>query len=232
MRGLDPRIHLPAPPIEQRLVYTYSHRLSRRGRPAIHWRFPAATREGRWMAELVHLIRHAQSTFNAAMADTPWLDPMIRDAPLSARGEAQAAALRGRAAALAVGLVVTSPLTRAIRTALAAFEGLGVPILPLALCTEKVEASQDVGRPASELAGAFPQLDFGHLPEVWWYAGGADEDGIPHEPEPAFRARVAEFRGWLRARPEHAVAVVSHGSFLQALGRHRLENVEILTMPL
>jgi broad specificity phosphatase PhoE len=184
------------------------------------------------MTRLVHLIRHAQSTCNVAMAESPWSDPMIVDAPLSPKGEAQAAALRERAAALDADLVVTSPLTRAIQTALAAFAGRDLPILVEALCAEKAELSQDVGRPPAELARDFPQLSFDHLADPWWYAALREGERIPHEPEPVFRARVAAFRDRLRGRSEHAVAVVSHGTFLQALGGHRLENVEVLSISL
>ena len=184
------------------------------------------------MAELAHLIRHAQSSFNAAMADTPWIDPMIFDAPLSAKGERQAAALRHRVPGLAVELVVTSPLTRAIQTALGAFQDSGLPIRVHTLCAERVELSQDVGRPPAELAQAFPALRFEHLPDTWWYTERLGANGVPHEPEPVFRTRVAAFRDWLSATPEYAVAVVSHGSFLQALSGERMDNAEILTIKL
>lgn len=182
------------------------------------------------MAETVHLIRHAQSTFNAAMADTPWIDPMILDAPLSPRGRQQTADLARRVATLDVDLVVTSPLTRAIQTTLGAFAGTGLPILVESLCAERVELSQDVGRPSADLATAFPQLRFDHLADAWWYTESPTENGVPHEPEPVFRARVAAFRDWLRARPERSLAVVSHGTFLQAFSTHRFENAEILTV--
>ncbi|MFN3077629.1 MAG: phosphoglycerate mutase family protein [Alphaproteobacteria bacterium] len=72
-------------------------------------------------APLLHLIRHGQSTFNAACAVIPWSDPMLFDAPLSARGEEEVALLRRRVAELPVELVLVSPLTRAIQTALGAF---------------------------------------------------------------------------------------------------------------
>ena len=184
------------------------------------------------MADIVHLIRHAQSRFNAAMADTPWVDPMIFDSALSAKGEAQADALRRAVADLSVDLVVTSPLTRAIQTTLAAFGARDLPILVEALCTERVELSQDVGRPSDDLAAAFPMLRFDHLAEIWWYADPVSAGAIPHEPEPVFQARVTAFRDWLRARPEQAVAVVSHGTFLQALAGERLENAEQVTLRL
>ena len=72
------------------------------------------------MTKLVHLIRHGESTFNAAYQETG-ADPIDFDAPLSPTGHRQVALRRAAFDALAVELVVTSPLTRAIETALGLF---------------------------------------------------------------------------------------------------------------
>eukprot|EP00887_Chlorella_sp_A99_P005165 scaffold40.g5165.t1 len=72
------------------------------------------------------LIRHGESEYNAESAKCSaqgggWADPWIFDAPLTERGRAQAAALRGQLAALGLPadtLWVTSPLQRAIQTLL------------------------------------------------------------------------------------------------------------------
>ncbi len=74
----------------------------------------------------VYLIRHAQSIYNLAHAET-FSDPLLLDTPLSLLGEWQASQL-GQSPQLArlicgkrIECVVSSPLTRALQTALAAF---------------------------------------------------------------------------------------------------------------
>ena len=59
---------------------------------------PDASR--RWETKVVYLIRHGQSTFNAAYA-RDGVDPMLFDAPLSALGRRQVATLRDAALASA-----------------------------------------------------------------------------------------------------------------------------------
>ena len=118
----------------------------------------------------VWFIRHGNSEFNAWRVQTafcPWTRlchcccaPLttfvegLRDAPLSAKGEAQVARLRTELIAQklpqAVDLVVASPLTRAIQTSLA-FEGLlaasGKPLV-VGLHRELVGSSCDIGAPS------------------------------------------------------------------------------------
>ena len=60
--------------------------------------------------KLAHLIRHGESTFNAAYRETGE-DPIEFDAPLSPLGRRQVAERRAAFEALAVELVVTSPFT-------------------------------------------------------------------------------------------------------------------------
>jgi len=183
------------------------------------------------MPKTVHFIRHGQSTFNQATGTTPWVDPMLFDAPLSDYGEAQVAALRPETAALRVELVVTSPLTRAIQTALGAFSD-DAPIVVEALNRERLEASCDLGRPPRALKADFPSLSFDHLPERWWYNEGGDPHEIVSEPEEVFNGRVAAFRRWLAERPENRLAVVGHGAFLRALTGEGFGNCEMRTMRL
>jgi broad specificity phosphatase PhoE len=183
------------------------------------------------MPKTVHLIRHAQSTFNAAWAATG-VDPMHPDAQLTPLGLQQVAEGRARVAGLAPELIVVSPLTRAIETALGLFGGDTAPILVEPLAREWLCSSCDVGRPPQELARAFPGLAFDHLDDPWWHAGACDANGIPVEPEDVLLARVAAFRAWLGARPERTIAVVSHGSFLFHLSGHSLDNCALLTWEL
>jgi glucosyl-3-phosphoglycerate phosphatase len=177
------------------------------------------------MSKLVHLIRHAQSTFNLHYAATG-IDPMHRDARLTDLGLSQVAEARETARALAVEAVYVTPLTRALQTAHGLF-GSSVTIHIEPLHREHLFASCDVGRPPSELAAEFPQFSFDHLPDVWWHDGPEDERGIPVEPEEVFLARVESFRSWVRSLPQRRVAIVGHGTFLHAVTGKRFNNCEI-----
>ena len=183
-------------------------------------------------ARTVHLIRHGQSLFNAAFDPATRSDPMLFDAPLSPKGRAQAAALRAEAHGLGAELIVTSPLTRAIETTLAAFGPDHGPVLVEALHRERVEHSCDVGRPPAELAQAFPGLAFDHLDDPWWHSDGSHPRAIVVEPEPVLLTRVAAFRAWLGARRERVIAVVGHGTFLNRLTGLEFRNCQRATIAL
>ena len=178
-----------------------------------------------------YVIRHGQSTFNAAFAETGQ-DPMHFDARLSDLGHRQVQATRALIAGLPrPDLVVCTPLTRAIQTTLGLFAGIDAPILIHSLHRERCEHSCDVGRSPSELAAEFPHLDFAHLDHPWWHDGPGHAPGVPFEPEDVFAARVAAFAQWLDARPEPVVMAVGHGEFFRRLtGRSQLANCEIVRL--
>jgi broad specificity phosphatase PhoE len=186
------------------------------------------------MPRSIDLIRHGQSTFNAHWEATGE-DPLHFDARLTALGRAQAADLSRRLKAERYDLIVTSPLTRAIETALCVFGPcLGrTPVLVEALHRERVEQSCDVGRPPAVLAAEFATLAFDHLPEEWWPNGGEiDSIGVPVEAEDACLQRVRAFRVWLAGRAEERIAVVGHGVFFHHLGGRQLANCELHTIRL
>ncbi|HSE77867.1 MAG TPA: histidine phosphatase family protein [Alphaproteobacteria bacterium] len=183
------------------------------------------------MKKHVHLIRHGQSLFNAAFAQSR-VDPMIFDAPLSPLGREQVATMRATGSALDVEVIVTSPLTRAIETTLGVFADHGAAMVVEALHRERVEHSCDVGRSPAALAEAFPQLAFHHLDDPWWHSDGSHPRAIVVEPEPVLMARVAAFRAWLKRRPERVIAVVGHGTFLNRLTGHLFQNCELLSIDL
>lgn len=184
------------------------------------------------MARIVHLIRHAQSTFNVAVAGTPWIDPMLFDARLSPDGEAQVPALRERVAGLDIGLVATSPLTRAIQTARGAFAGQGIPIVVAPLLREAVGCSADIGRSPALLAAEFPDLAFAHLDDPWWHCDHAAPERIVVEPEAALRARIAAFLAWAATQPVAAIAAVGHGTLFTHMTGLRMNNCELVTIAL
>lgn len=177
------------------------------------------------MPTLVHLIRHAQSTFNLHYAETG-IDPMHRDARLTDHGHAQVAEASAVVRSLAVEAVYTTPFTRALQTTQGLF-GVSVPVHVQPLHREHLFASCDVGRSPKDLAREFPHLCFDHLDDPWWHDGPEDERGIPVEPQPIFEARVAAFREWVKALPHSRVAIVGHGTFLRELTGKPFANCEI-----
>lgn len=186
----------------------------------------------------VLLVRHGESTFNAAYRDTG-LDPLHLDARLTGRGLEQVTQARQDLCGTPVDLVVVSPLTRALQTALGIFaDHPSTPtILVEALHREHGYSSCDVGRTPALLEAEFPALRFDHLPETWWEDEGhcpePDERGIKVEPIEACQARVEAFRGWLERRPEGAIAVVGHGTFFYHLtGGRWLANCEVVELEL
>ena len=180
----------------------------------------------------IYLIRHGQSTFNAAY-ENGGPDPLLFDARLSPLGHRQVASARETLAAQRFDLVVTSPLTRAIQTTLGIFAApsalLGsTPIRVEALPSERMASNCDVGRPPPALAREFPTLGFDHLPEVWWPCAGAlDPVGVTPESDSEFTERLLRFRAWLEALPEQRIAVVGHGVFFWHLAGVHLANCEV-----
>jgi broad specificity phosphatase PhoE len=179
------------------------------------------------MPEYIHLIRHGQSTFNA-LFDLNRVDPLHFDARLSQIGIEQVAAARQAASDIPVDLVVVSPLTRAIQTAVGLFGEAAVPIIVTDLHRELLENSCDVGRSPSALSAEFPMLTFDHLSDPWWHNGQEDDRGVAVEPDHLITRRLADFSRWLRGRPEDVVVVVGHGGFFRRLTGRSMRNCEIM----
>ncbi|MCB8882280.1 histidine phosphatase family protein [Acidisoma cellulosilytica] len=180
------------------------------------------------------LIRHGQSAFNAAYEETG-RDPLLFDARLTAKGEAQVLAARELLKDEDFDLVVASPLTRALQTAFGIFEGhRSNPHFAIeALHREHLESSCDVGRSPSLLLAEFPTLEFGHLSETWWHVEGEPHEfGWHIEPPESLSERIALFRAFLAARPEQRIAVVGHGTFFYHLTGSFLPNCGMIELDL
>lgn len=173
----------------------------------------------------VYFIRHGQSEFNAAYT-VGEKDPMIFDAPLTEQGVRQAEAVRAMVADLGIKQVITSPLTRAIQTALCIFDGIA-PITVAARHRELLIHSCDVGRPPGDLQRDFPTLSFAHLADRWWHQGPENRDGIAIEPEKVFLQRIAAFERSLAQIKDRPLAVVGHGNVFNAMIGRMLDNCEI-----
>ncbi len=139
----------------------------------------------------IYLIRHGQSEFNAAFKSGAG-DPMIFDAPLTAKGVAQAKQARIKVAALGIQQVLVSPLTRAIQTAQHIFQD-DLPLNVVLGPHEQLSHSCDVGRAPSALKTDFPGLKFNHLPDVWWHSGTPNELGYTIEPQGVFAPRIRQY---------------------------------------
>ena len=160
-------------------------------------------------------------------------DPALRDAPLTALGHAQAAALAGEVSQLPdIELVVVSPLSRAVQTTRTVFAQHRAPRLIQPLHREMQESYCDIGRSSDALAVDFPEFDFAHLDDPWWHDGPTDGATYPREPLSAFEARVTAFADWLSARPEACIAVVGHGTFLGRLTGTTFANAQRVELPL
>jgi broad specificity phosphatase PhoE len=172
----------------------------------------------------VYLVRHGQSEFNAVHDGTN--DPMLFDARLTALGVDQARAARAKVAELGIRHVLTSPLTRAIQTTREIFGGK-VPVSVSAGHREQVQNSCDVGRSPRELAAEFPDLEFGHLNEIWWHQGPLNPAGIPIEPEDVLEARIRAFAAGLDQFSDRPLAIVGHATAFFALSGRKMQNCEV-----
>jgi broad specificity phosphatase PhoE len=179
-------------------------------------------------------IRHGQSAYNAAFEATG-IDPIIPDARLTPLGEQQVAVARETLRDTNVDLVITSPLTRALQTAVGIFGShkSNPRFLVEALHRERVESSCDVGRSPALLFAEYPGLDFAHLAEVWWHAlGEPDWRGVHVEPLDSMMDRISKFREFLSARPERSIAVIGHGTFFHQLVGVSFANCAIIELEL
>ncbi len=148
------------------------------------------------------MVRHGQSTWNA---DGRWQGHA--DAPLSALGEAQAAAAAG--AVGAVDAVVASDLERARRTAEIVAEHLGREPLMLDPRLRERDAGAWTGLTRAEIEEGWP----GHL------ADWRTPDGFERDEQLLARVldAVAEIH---RHHTGGRVLVVAHGGVLRAIDRH------------
>lgn len=187
--------------------------------------------------KVVHLLRHGQTEMNVYLSmhrydSSAFHDPLLYDTRLTPEGEKQAKAANKRVNKLnpPPEIIISSPLTRAMRTAELAFEGVdGVPRLVSHLARERLWHSSDVGRVPEEVAADFPAwTGFDALPRIWWHNNG-DGDPLAFEPEPeaVFLPRIEQLRQWLDARPEKSIALVAHWGVIEALTSSEFENCEL-----
>ncbi|CAM9576038.1 unnamed protein product [Pylaiella littoralis] len=173
-------------------------------------------------AKTIHFLRHAEGTHNEAAAKegrSAYLKTEHLDARLTDKGKQQCAALKAtnHGVEKEAELVVVSPLTRAIQTAVLTIDQVeGVPWVALECTRERAGVHPcDKRRCVSELRKEYPAISFEALKD--------DEDvyydslGDGRETNEAVASRGRELLAWLKDRPETNIAVVSHSAFLMCL---------------
>jgi broad specificity phosphatase PhoE len=147
------------------------------------------------------LVRHGESTWNAARRVQGWADP-----PLTERGIRQARRVAERLSTLEVTALYTSPQVRAVQTAEAIAAATGAePTVDARLREHGM--GQATGHKWDEIITRWPHLlDYAHR-------GEAVRPHIPEtEPEEEFYARVAVVFDEIVARHDEGdVVIVSHG---------------------
>jgi glucosyl-3-phosphoglycerate phosphatase len=174
------------------------------------------------------LLRHGQSEFNKLFSETR-RDPGIADPRLTELGHEQAEAAATAMAGERIRRIIASPYTRALQTAAPIARRLNLPVLVQPLVRERYAFTCDIGSPRTELAAAFPDHDFAHLPEIWWPA--------IEEPAPAVEARAALFRAEMAAiEGWQDTLVVSHWGFIlsmtgESVGNGQWRRVDVRQAP-
>ncbi len=152
------------------------------------------------------LVRHAQSTWNAAGRWQGQADP-----PLSEQGRAQAEALALRLAAEGIEELVASDLRRAVETAELLGKTLGLP-LRLDPRLRELDVGEWAGLTRLEIEardpGRLERFEAGD-PEVC--AGGGESRSAMRRRVRAAAAEIA------RSHPDRCVAVVAHMGTVRAL---------------
>jgi probable phosphoglycerate mutase len=159
------------------------------------------------------LIRHAESTWNAAGRWQGQGDPS-----LSPRGREQAEALAREIAGLGIGVVVTSDLARAVETAAPLARALGVELLRCPGLRE-LDLGSWTGLTRPEIAARDPEA----LARFEAGAEAAPAGGAETRADLARRARASVAA--LRGLADRRIAVVTHLGVIRALLGHDLDHV-------
>lgn len=168
----------------------------------------------------MYLLRHGQSLFNLLFTQTR-RDPGIEDPELTDLGQAQAEAAAEALAGKVITRVIISPYTRALQTAAPILARFDVPVEIMVGVRERFAFACDIGRHRDELALAFPQHRFDHLPDRWW------PEAYETAEETILRAN--EFRREMQQREDaETTLLVSHWAFILALTGVSIANGELL----
>jgi broad specificity phosphatase PhoE len=162
---------------------------------------------------VIHVVRHGETDANAARI------VQLPDAPLSARGRAQAERVARRLAAAPVGLILASDLRRAVETAEAVARASGAPL----------ELDPDLAeRNYGDVRGtAYADLDVDIFGPDYVPPGGETWEVFDRRVDAVWArvvARAAETRG--------DVVVVTHGLVCRGIALRHLVLPETAVVPL
>lgn len=167
----------------------------------------------------MYFIRHGQSVFNAAFAETG-LDPGVVDAPLTPRGFDEARGAGRLLAGKGITHIVSSPYTRALQTATAVNAVLQLPIAVEPLLGERRLYSCDIGTRRSVLLKDWPSIDFSRVEKEEWWPHKNESDGDIAGRVRAFAAQEADYGP--------SMLFVSHWYFIFTLSSMDMENGQVL----
>jgi broad specificity phosphatase PhoE len=170
----------------------------------------------------IHIVRHAEGTHNV---DQDYKDMAKQLDALQLQAASHLSQVLDR-----TELVVTSPLTRCLQTAMLSFPTLTdnpkIPFVALEAIRETVNYACDRRRPISELEPHFQdRVNFDEIlhdhDELWEQYERRLGSNYIQQRESGELHRVAdrarEFFTWVRARPEQELIVCTHSAFLRAL---------------
>lgn len=158
---------------------------------------------------LIHIIRHGQSLHNVERGYTH------RDPPLTESGQE---ATRNIEISAAPDLIIISPMTRTIQTAINIFPDVfnntpfpvEVQIWPDLRETYEAECNKGLSR--KDISAKFPQLDFADCPDEWDYP--------PHNTADAtLRAERVRRRLKELSKTHKNIVLITHRGFIEFLVR-------------
>lgn len=148
------------------------------------------------------LIRHAETAMAGRFCGHS-------DPPLNAAGQSQLAGITEQTASLGIAHIVSSDLRRAMQTASAIGERIGVEVEPRRNLRE-IHFGEWDGLSWLEIEQRFPRESQSWLREFPWRPAPSGE------PFAEFTARIqSEFAHLLRARADSAIAVATHRGVMQ-----------------
>ncbi|KAK3253927.1 hypothetical protein CYMTET_36848 [Cymbomonas tetramitiformis] len=172
----------------------------------------------------IHFIRHGVTEMNVYLGRydydaADFIDPLMYDTRLTSEGEDMARKLNVKLHSLqpVPELLVASPLSRALRTADLAFEGIAVPREITPLAAERVWHASDIGRDPNQLAHEFDLWNFEELESVWWYSQSGHPQAVDEESPGSFHKRMEALREWLGRYPSSFVPKLAHILFAHTM---------------
>ncbi|KAF2255285.1 phosphoglycerate mutase-like protein [Trematosphaeria pertusa] len=164
---------------------------------------------------LIHILRHGEALHNVER-EHPHRDPPLTEAGQNAANNVKLAATPD--------LILISPMTRTIQTAMILFpflQDLGPFPIPVQIWPELREANDafcNKGLPRAELQAKFPQFDFSECRVDWDYPAHTIEGAT--ERAEAVRRRVKELSGSYKD-----IIIVTHRGLIAYLVKGRRFNL-------